>query len=141
MFKKSLLYGVVFFVVSGLGSSQALAATKYPASDFKPIVIYQNDVVKKKIILAQQRSPESSYSALELFLVVGFIGFFGFIFKSTRASTLSTGELTVIDDENLHVVEEIEEEVVRVSKVPIDVSLETVPVGATKQRRYGYQGK
>ena len=105
MLKKSLLYWVIVFVLSGVGSAQVFAAKKYPASDFNPVVIYQNDEIKKNALLAQtQGTKKSSISTLELLLVVGFLGFIGFLFKSTPVSTVSVSELTTTED-----VEDVED--------------------------------
>ena len=149
MLKKSLLYWVIVFVLSGVGSAQVFAAKKYPASDFNPVVIYQNDEIKKNALLAQtQGMKKSSISTLELLLVIGFLGFIGFLFKSTPVSTVSASELTTTEDvEDVQVVDNIEditveeEVVVTEEDVPADNVVETTPVVVAKRQRYGYQGR
>ncbi|MDG2364926.1 MAG: hypothetical protein P8L84_04610 [Methylococcaceae bacterium] len=149
MLKKSLLYWVIVFVLSGVGSAQVFAAKKYPASDFNPVVIYQNDEIKKNALLAQTLgTKKSSISTLELLLGIGFLGFIGFLFKSTPVSTVSASELTTTDDvEDVQVVDNIEdimveeEVVVTQEDVPADNVVETTPVVVAKRQRYGYQGK
>ena len=152
MLKKSLLYWVIVFVLSGVGSAQVFAAKKYPASDFNPVVIYQNDEIKKNALLAQtQGTKKSSISTLELLLVVGFLGFIGFLFKSTPVSTVSVSELTTTEDvedvEDVQVVDNIEditveeEVVVTEEDVPTDNVVETTPGVVAKRQRYGYQGR
>ncbi len=149
MLKKSLLYWVIVFVLSGVGSAQVFAAKKYPASDFNPVVIYQNDEIKKNALLAQTLgTKKSSISTLELLLGIGFLGFIGFLFKSTPVSTVSASELTTTDDvEDVQVVDNLEdimveeEVVVTQEDVPADNVVETTPVVVAKRQRYGYQGK
>jgi hypothetical protein len=147
MLKKSLFYWVIVFVLSGVGSAQVFAAKKYPASDFTPVVIYQNDEIKKNALIALD-TKKSSISSLELFLLLGFLGFMGFLFKSTRAPTVPASALTVTDDvEDIQVVDNIEDLVVveevdvTEDEVPADSVVETTPVVVVKRKRYGYQGK
>jgi len=85
MLKKSLLFWVIVFVLSGVGSAQVFAAKKYPASDFNPVVIYQNDEIKKNALQAQnQGAQKASISTVELLLGLGFLGFIGFLFNRLR---------------------------------------------------------
>ena len=79
---------------------------------------------------------------------IGFLGFIGFLFKSTPVSTVSASELTTTDDvEDVQVVDNIEdimveeEVVVTQEDVPADNVVETTPVVVAKRQRYGYQGK
>jgi hypothetical protein len=150
MLKKSLLYWIIVFVLSGVGSAEVFAAKKYPASDFNPVVIYQNDEIKKNVLQSQaQRTNKSSISTLELLMGLGFLGFIGFLFKSTPVSTVSASELTttdhvedvqvVVNTEDLTVEEEV---VVTEEDVPADNNIvETAPVVVAKRKRYGYQGR
>ncbi len=150
MLKKSLLYWVIVFVLSGVGSAEVFAAKKYPASDFNPVVIYQNDEIKKNVLQSQaQRTKKSSISTLELLMGIGFLGFIGFLFKSTPAPTVSASELTTTDHvDDVHVVDNteditVEEEVVVTEEdLPADNNVvETTPVVVAKRKRYGYQGR
>lgn len=146
MLKKSLIYWAIVFVLSGVGSTQVFAAKKYPASDFNPVVIYQNDEIKKNALQAQS-TKKYSVSSVELFLIFGFLGFIGFLFKSGPVSTISASELTTIDDvEDSQVIENIEdpvieEVVVTESTASSESVVETTPTVVVKRKRYGYQGK
>ncbi len=148
MLKKSLIYWAIVFVLSGVGSTQVFAAKKYPASDFNPVVIYQNDEIKKNALQAQS-TKKSSVSSVELFLIFGFLGFVGFLFKSGPVSTVSASdELTTIDDvEDSHVIDNIEETVIEEEVVVTEAGassesvVEATPIVVVKRRRYGYQGK
>ncbi|HIG07208.1 MAG: hypothetical protein ABGX69_00770 [Methylococcales bacterium] len=149
MLKKSLFYWGLVFVLSGVGSAEVFAAKKYPASDFNPVVIYQNDEIKKNALQAQnQGAQKASISTVELLLGLGFLGFIGFLFKSTPVSTVSASELTTTDPvEDVQVVDNIaditvdEEVVVTEEGVPADNVVETTPVVVAKRKRYGYQGR
>ena len=90
MLMKNLLR-ILLMLVAGLLSYQATAASKYPASDYQPKIVYQSQEVQDYINPPFTQSSGVPFAELLVMLILG--GAIGYLYKTKYKNTVTVSKV------------------------------------------------